>query len=79
MDRVDLVNVVRRHVWEDKVEANRIRSVDHGTIGGRRRADMALDNPRDGRQGIHLHPEVSTLGIIQIRLKPEQNNMGEHP
>ncbi len=78
MDRVDLINVVRRHAWEDKVEADRIRPVDHRTIGGRRRTDMALDNPRDGRQGIHLHPEVSTLGVSQIRLKPEQNNMREH-
>jgi hypothetical protein len=75
---MNLVNVVRRHTWEDKVEADRIRAVDHRTIGGRRRADMALNDPRDGRQGIHLYPEVSTLGFSQIRLKPEQNNMGEH-
>lgn len=75
---MDLVNVVHRHAWEDKVEADRIRAIDDWTVRGGRCADVALNDPRDGRQGIHLRSKVSTLGFSQIRLKPKQNDMGEH-
>jgi hypothetical protein len=75
---MDLVNVMRRHAWEDKVKPDRVRAVDDWTIRGGRCADVALNDPGDSRQGIHLHPEISALGFSQIRLKPKQNDMGEH-